>query len=546
MVKKHIQNYNAAIYLRISKEDKDSGLEEKRVSNSIVNQKNLIMDFLKDKPEIKVFSIYEDDGYSGVDFTRPAFSRMMEGIKCGDVNCVIVKDLSRFGRNYIESGRYLEKIFPLLGVRFIAVNDGYDSLYFDIAYDITIPFKNIINDSYCADLSMKIRSHLNTKRKNGEFTGSFTCYGYIKDPDDKNRLKIDEYPASVVKNIFRMKINGFSPGKIAEYLNKYGILSPLDYKRSKGIKFETPFSVNSSSLWSAKAVLRILSNEIYTGMMVQGKSATPNHKIKVRMKVPEKDWIRVGKTHEAIIKPGIFRIVKNLLERDTRIPPSKEAVSLLSGLIYCGECGSPMIRKTSYYGINKRTQEYSYFVCRSVNYPGEKICSGHRIKEKNLIDSVLSSINFHIESIINKNDIQKIVKKNLYRRLKIEEYNKLLNAKSQEYEKSVKIIRGLYDDLDSGLVTAEEYFKIRNEFSSRLNNIKKSIYMLRNDKKKFKKGVSDYYKDFDYLKKFRRFNRLTRSIVVIAVNRILVYDESRIRILFNFSDEIGKLLKHVN
>ena len=174
--------YSGGVYLRLSKEDGDVVTGTKSESNSISNQKSLITEFLKLKPEIRAVSFYEDDGYSGVNFERPAFQKMMEDVKKGKIDCIIVKDLSRFGRNYIEVGRYLEKLFPMLDVRFIAVNDNYDSLNTDTAHDIVMPFKNLINDSYCRDLSVKIRSHLNVKRKNGEFVGAFACYGYLKDP----------------------------------------------------------------------------------------------------------------------------------------------------------------------------------------------------------------------------------------------------------------------------------------------------------------------------------------------------------------------------
>ena len=207
--------YHASIYLRLSKEDGDVTAGSKNESNSISNQKSLIMDYLKDKHDIQVVSIREDDGYSGVDFNRPSFQLMLEDVKKGIIDCIIVKDLSRFGRNYIEVGRYLEKLFPMLGVRFIAVNDNYDSLNVDTAHDIVMPFKNLINDSYCRDLSVKIRSHLAVKRKNGEFIGAFACYGYLKDPENKNHLVIDTYAGPVVQDIFRMKINGYSQYKIA-------------------------------------------------------------------------------------------------------------------------------------------------------------------------------------------------------------------------------------------------------------------------------------------------------------------------------------------
>ena len=216
--------YHAAIYVRLSKEDGDVSNAVKAESNSISNQKNLIRDFLKDKEDIEVVSERVDDGYSGSNFERPAFKLMLEDIKKGIVDCVIVKDLSRFGREYIDSGRYIERLFPALGVRFIAINDNYDSLNGkDQADEIIIPFKNLINDAYCRDISVKIRSHLEVKRKNGEFIGSFAPYGYQKSENDRNSLVIDPIAAGIVKDIFRMKLHGLSQDAIANRLNDAGV-----------------------------------------------------------------------------------------------------------------------------------------------------------------------------------------------------------------------------------------------------------------------------------------------------------------------------------
>ena len=293
MLQKRLEQYDTALYVRLSKEDGDAASGSKNESNSIANQKSLIMDYLQSRPEFRVVSIREDDGFSGTDFNRPAFQAMMEDVKKGVINCIIVKDLSRFGRNYIEVGRYLEKLFPMLGIRFIAVNDNYDSLEADTAHDIVVPFKNLINDSYCRDLSVKIRSHLAIKRKKGEFIGAFACYGYLKDENNRNQLVVDTYAGQVVQDIFRMKINGMSQYRIADVLNEQGILSPMEYKKYLGSHFESSFKVNPKAVWTAKAVTRILTNEVYTGVLVQGKQTTPNHKVKVRQEVDEADWIRV-------------------------------------------------------------------------------------------------------------------------------------------------------------------------------------------------------------------------------------------------------------
>lgn len=323
--------YQTAVYLRLSKEDGDVAEGSRLISNSISNQKALIMDFLKSHTEIKVHSVYADDGYSGVNFEHPNFQRMLEDIRGGIINCVIVKDLSRFGRNYIEAGRYIEKIFPMMGVRFIAVTDGYDSLNNAGGSEMMVPFKNLINDAYSRDISIKIRSNLEVKRKRGEYTGAFVAYGYQKSPEDKNQIVIDEYAAGVVKDIFRMKLLGMSQQAIADALNDKGILPPLAYKNSIGIRLKTSFDTGEPLKWNPVSITRVLKNEIYTGVLIQGKQTTPNYKVKTRIIKPESQWTRTEDSHEAIISRRDFELVQELLGLDTRCTPGGGRVYPLAG-----------------------------------------------------------------------------------------------------------------------------------------------------------------------------------------------------------------------
>ncbi len=231
------EKYNCATYLRLSRSDGDQ-----QESNSIKNQRALLNDYMGKHPELHKFDEYVDDGYSGTNFERPDFKRMMQDIEKRNVNCIIVKDLSRFGRNYIETGRYLERIFPFMGVRFIAINDHYDSAEEnDDKGRILIPFNNLINDTYCRDISLRVRSHLDVKRKEGQFIGSFAGYGYRKDPKDKNHLIIDEYAAGIVQEIFKQKLNGMSSQHIASHLNELGVLPPNEYKRANGFNYTCGF-----------------------------------------------------------------------------------------------------------------------------------------------------------------------------------------------------------------------------------------------------------------------------------------------------------------
>ena len=323
--------YQAAEYLRLSYTD-DKSIE----SDSISNQKRLIEDFLKSHTDIQLVSTRIDDGYSGILFDRPAFQEMMNDVTAGKINCVIVKDLSRLGREYIETGRYLRQVFPAYGVRFISINDGIDTAHERIGDDLTVSMKNIINDAYCHDISVKTRSALMVKRKNGDYVGACPIYGYRKDPENRNRLVIDEQPARVVQDIFRRKIDGASAKKIAEELNRLGVLSPLAYKNSRGLPHPTGgYADCADAKWSPRTVIRILQDETYTGVLVQGREGTHNHKIKDVIQKPAEEWIRVENAHEAIIRRLDYDLVQKILRLDTRSAPEGQEVYLFSGLLVC-------------------------------------------------------------------------------------------------------------------------------------------------------------------------------------------------------------------
>lgn len=275
------KQFYAAMYLRLSRDDEDKDGQIKSESNSIRSQRELIKSFIREQEDIELYDIYVDDGFTGSNFDRPDFIRMMEDVEAGRVNCVIVKDLSRFGRDYIEAGRYIQKVFPSLSVRFIAITDHYDSLSADSGEsNIVLPVKNFINDSYCRDISTKVKSQLHIKRKNGEYIAPFAVYGYRKADNNRNQLVIDEYAADIVRKIFEWKIEGYALTAIADRLNELGILSPREYKKSLGMNFEGGFKGTEQSKWGAVAVKRILQNEVYLGNLVQGKTEKVNYKVR--------------------------------------------------------------------------------------------------------------------------------------------------------------------------------------------------------------------------------------------------------------------------
>ena len=389
------EKYNCATYLRLSRSDGDQ-----QESNSIKNQRALLNDYMGKHPELHKFDEYVDDGYSGTNFERPDFKRMMQDIEKRNVNCIIVKDLSRFGRNYIETGRYLERIFPFMGVRFIAINDHYDSAEEnDDKGRILIPFNNLINDTYCRDISLRVRSHLDVKRKEGQFIGSFAGYGYRKDPKDKNHLIIDEYAAGIVQEIFKQKLNGMSSQRIASHLNELGVLPPNEYKRANGFNYTCGFQAGLNQKWTVVSVNRILKNESYMGTLIQGKRRKINYKVKKSHDVGSENWIRVEDAHDAIISKGEFQQVQQLLELDTRTAPSQTTVYPLSGFLRCADCGQNMIRRT----VTKNGKKYQYYHCSTYKNGGG--CTPHMINSEKLTESVLAAIRHSTIRSILKNPL---------------------------------------------------------------------------------------------------------------------------------------------
>ena len=392
---KETKIWNATLYLRLSRDDGD-----KEESNSITGQRELLRDFIRTRPELREYAVRIDDGFTGSNFERPSFKKMLEDVKAGRTNCIIVKDLSRFGRNYLDAGEYIEKIFPFLGVRFIAVNDNYDSFGGKSASDeLVIPFKNLINEAYCRDISVKVRTQLEVKRKSGQYIGAFAVYGYLKDETDKNHLIVDEYAADIVRDIFSWKLEGMSPQDIATRLNRNGVLSPMEYEKSLGMKFATSFKANPQAAWSANAVLRILKNPVYTGVLIQGKETTPSYKVRKRITKPENEWAVVSDTHEAIIERRDFDSVQKALSLDTRRSPGDSAVQLFSGMVFCGECGASMVRKT----VPSGNKKYVYYVCAA--HKQDKTCSPHRMRDEALTDIVLETLQQYIRNVVDLDDI---------------------------------------------------------------------------------------------------------------------------------------------
>ena len=436
----------AYMYLRLSRDDGDEG-----ESNSIGNQRELIKSYA-DKAGFEIIKEYIDDGFTGSNFERPNFKKMLSDLEKKSCKTIIVKDLSRFGRDYIESGKFLQKIFPQMGVRFISVNDNYDSESADVNdTHLILPIKNFINDSYCRDISMKVKSSQKTKRQRGEFIGAFAPYGYKKSNKKKNHLIVDRHVTHVIRKIFEMKVEGYSSKAIADELNRLGIQTPQAYKEDNGSNYATGFASNQSK-WQAKMINRIIENRVYLGDLEQGKRTKLNYKSNREIKVTQEEWVRVEGTHEAIVTETMFNLANKMMGRD--ILNRKSKPNVLAGLLYCADCGNQLVRR------NQKTKngQRIYYICGLYNRG--KGCSRHSIKE----EDILSSLNY-----ILKQHIQ--YQEDLFLRIRQADFSKSeydldlddLLAEKKKYE---TLRRSLYMDLEDELIDEEEFQSFRKSYPS--------------------------------------------------------------------------------
>ena len=530
------KTYLCGGYLRLSKEDDDIAKSETLQSNSIENQKEYIEDYLQSKPEIRVVDFYIDDGYSGVNFDRPDFQRMLQDIKDKKINCVIVKDLSRLGRNYIEVGKYIERLFPFLGVRFIAINDNFDSADdAALSNNIIVPFKNLINDAYCRDISIKIRSHLEVKRKRGEFIGAFPVYGYMRG-EDKNKLIVDPCAAEIVKEIFAMKMEGMSQQAIADELNRLGVLSPAEYKKEQGSGYKTVFQTHSRAKWTAVAVLRVLTNEVYMGTLIQGKESTTNDPTRVREKQHTKEWCRVANANGAIISRTDFELISDILQKDTRVSTGKSAVSVYSGYLVCADCGCNMVRKK----VRSGSLEYVYYVC-SGNKKDKDICSSHRISENTLNMAITKTLQLHLKQLGDLQESIRYIRETSGNSDKIKKLVLQSEKRKEDIEKYNRLKLECYEDYKKELITQDEYMLFKKELDNRIEEIQRAITELGKKKRMLLDGG---YEKESLLEKFLTSKEieLKRSILVRFISRIYVYEDHRIEIIFRYQDEIRQLL----
>ena len=526
--------YRTALYLRLSREDGD-----KTESDSIANQRTLLEAYAADHPELCIVDEFVDDGYSGSNFERPAFQNLFRELEQGTINCILVKDLSRFGRNYIEVGRYLERIFPVMRVRLIAVTDNYDSQSaWKTSDSIMVPMRNLLNDAYCRDISVKTRSSLDVKRRNGDFVGAFPVYGYMKAEDNKNLLVPDPYAARVVCDIFRMRLEGASASKIASELNRLGILSPLAYKKNNGLPYaKKGYADKADCKWSATTIIRILQDETYTGTLVQGKQGTPHYKIKQMEQRPASEWVRVPDAHEALIARQDFELVQRIKGLDTRTSPNEDTVYLFSGILICGCCGSRMTRKTN----RANGKEYHYYYCPT----GKKKGCAHPVmlKESSLIDCVRDSLKAYIGNIASLEALLSGIDQSSINQALAKEYSDHITDNERRLEQVLEFKARLYESLVGGMLTKEEYASYKAKYTKQAEDIRESVRVLREKLTEVLENRSERNRWISQFTQFSTLETLDRRALIHMVQSIRVRGKKELDITFTHEDEYKKALQ---
>lgn len=530
-LQKVLNLFNVAIYIRLSREDGD-----KEESDSVGNQRKLLTEYVAKKDDFILYDVYVDDGYSGTNFNRPSFQRMIADIEDGKVNCVVVKDLSRFGRDYIDTGRYLERYFPELGVRFISVTDSIDSM--KQAYDMLLPIKNIFNEQYARDISKKIQATVKSKQKAGEFIGAFTSYGYKKSPVDKNKLVIDDYAADVVRRIFSLYIQGYGKQRIAKLLNAEGILCPAEYKKVNGENYKNCNRLESTTYWSYSTINSILHREMYVGNMVQG---TKHQRMRSKQKkMPKEEWIIVENTHEPIIDKATWEKAQSLLQKRTRELDLETNKNIFAGFVKCGDCGRAMTKNMWRRADGSKT--YSLY-CGTYKRNGKQYCTPHTLPMAVLEDIVLGDLKAIVDSVDN---LKELVQSQSFTASKVKRIaDTELSKIKAELERVKRLKKSIYEDYREELISKEEFLSYREDYLKKEELYSKQIEVLEEKKKD---NVTEDVFETPWLKRLlelKDIETLDRDIVVEMISEIKVYENRKIKITYNFGNELEHLFSSV-
>ena len=529
--------YKAAGYVRLSVED--SG---RPGSDTLDGQKAFISGFVENQSNMELCGLFCDNGRTGTDFARPEFEKLMDAVRTGVIDCIVVKDLSRFGRNYKETGNYLERIFPFLGVRFIAINDNFDTLTAERSADgYIVPLKNLINEVYSKDISKKSGSALEQKQRNGEFIGAWAPYGYSKDPDNKNHLIVNEETAPVVKQIFRWRAEGISGIQIARKLNDAGIPSPSAYLYNTGaVKTEKYHDVP----WQSQVLTKILAHQVYLGHMVQGKKKQSFYVGTRQVYTAESDWKIVKNTHEAIIDEETFRAVQAITKQKNdeyqarlgKFAHLEHSENMMQGLIFCANCNRPLVR---YKSVSHGKKLWYTYIC-----PGHAAdpnrCDFVSIREDALMKIVFTALQKQIELAADMTAvIQRINESQAYKKSR-SDADRRLDAARRALKRTQSLYDSLYQNYVEQLMTEQEYVTLKARYAAEADNAAQQIAVLEAELRQ----VKSYTPENPFLTNFTAFTaekQMTREMAAALIERIDVDSNGNITIRFRFRDEFQAL-----
>lgn len=524
----HMKVWWAGLYIRLSVEDNGSR------GDSLETQQQIMEAHLALCPDIEVVEVYIDNGVSGQTFERPSFQRLLADVEAGKINCVAVKDLSRLGRSAIDSGYYVEKYFPLHGVRFLAINDQYDSEDENNGTgQIALPLKNLMNEAYALDISRKVRAQQLQAMRAGEFIGSRPPYGYRKDPANCHRLLVNTDTAPVVRQIFRWAADGVALNAIVKKLNEASVPTPSHYLASIGLISNN--KIMGSGKWQTRTVGKILADEVYVGDMVQGKTRSVKRK---QVPTDPADWIVIRDTHEPLVSRELFQKAQNVRAQAAQKYAKTEKLSfspnIFKGRIFCGHCGKSLHRQ--------RSHDRYFFRCISNDRIRKGSCPGdiRVLPEDELISVILDIIQKQASIIINNGCWSK-------RNGKVAEQSAAIGKEiarlQQETERDRKYLISLYEHFVSGVLSKTEYTELKTGYEQKIKAATSRSQQLLEQNRSLERDLNDYIELSDRLASLKGDITLTGDLIGRLVERIVVYDEQNISVHFKFRDEFGKVVQ---
>ena len=536
-----ISNYfPTAIYVRLSIEN--SGKDDD--GDSIANQISFCKAYLAEHTDLKLYDIYEDNGEKGTNFDRPEFKRMMDDIRSGKVKCVLVKDLSRFGRDYIEAGEYLEKIFPFMGIRFISITDGYDSLNCDDAESaLMIPLKNMINDVYAKDISRKIITSFRARQEKGEFLPAFAPYGYVKSKEVAYRYEIDQETAPYVRMIFEWKAEGVSHNEICKRLNDMGAVTPARRKVDLGIWRAEKYK---HTVWHGRTIIDIMKNPTYTGCIVYGRIPKSLYEGIKMHRAPEEEWRYVPDAHEPIISQELFDKVQKMFadraekfkaKMDENAPLRELVTNHFKGKIYCGDCGKRMrfVKPTDKrYPVD---QDHAVYVCGGYLDSGYSRCSRHSIRYPVVADAVLAAINMQLELALKQEQLIRQMRGSAREKNLIDKYVGQINYLSQELKKTNSKREALFENFAEGILDEAEYQFAKKKYDEEAKEIEKKLTVEKAKKVQLDDILSLSNEWLEAIHKAENVTEIDAGLVKHLVSSVKIFEDNRVEVELYFGDQ---------